>query len=178
MDPKTIANISLFTALAVSFRLLKHVIAGAFQLVNFPLSFAMIAGYFSGSLAGMLTGALSFYLSDLLLGLGPWTLVNSTLAAGIGAVWGVLRKSRSMGWPLFILAFISTFAYDVLSSFLLYMLFIRETWYALVYALIGLFLPSMGGYMVGVGPITETLTAGVTTLVISRVRKAFGTEKF
>lgn len=178
MNPKSIANISLFTALAVSFRLVKHAVAGTFQLVNFPLAFAMVAGYFSGSLAGTLTGALSFYLSDLLLGLGPWTLVNSTLAAGIGAAWGVLRRSRSTGLPLFISAFISTLAYDVLSSFLLYVLFVHETWYALIYALIGLFLPTMGGYMVGVGPITETLTAGVTVLVISRVRKAFGIEKF
>ncbi len=177
MNPKTIANVSLFTALAVSFRLAKHALVGTFQLLNFPLTFAMVAGYFSGSLAGALTGALSFYLSDFLLGLGPWTLVNSTLAAAIGAAWGVIRKSRPADRSLFISAFISTFAYDVLSSFLLYVLFIREAWYALIYALVGLFLPVMGGYMVGVGPITETLTAGVTTLVISRIRKAFGIEK-
>lgn len=177
MNPKTIANISLFTALAVTFRLAKHVLVGTFQLINFPLTFAMVAGYFSGPLAGALTGALSFYLSDFLLGLGPWTLVNSTLAAAIGALWGVIRKSRSANLSLFISAFVSTFVYDVLSSFLLYVLFIREVWYALIYALVGLFLPVMGGYMVGIGPVTETLTAGVTALVISKVRKTFGTEK-
>jgi len=170
VNAKTVALVSLFTALGVAVRLVKHVLIGTLQLLNAPLLAAMVAGYTGGPAAGVLTGIFSFALSDLLLGLGPWTVVDSLLAGAIGGAWGMLR-AKYRATVVFVLAFISEFAYDVLSSYFLLLLFVHDPVAALVYSLLGLYLPVMGGYMIGVGPLTEAVTAGLTAALISRVDK-------
>lgn len=171
MRTREAALISVFSALAIAARLLKHAFAGTFQFVNIPLIATMVAAHAGGLLVGALTGLLSFAGSDMVLGLGPWTLVNSLLACIIGVIWG-LTNTRSIGpTRLFTLAFLLTFFYDVMSSFALYVFFIGDARAALLYALIGLFVPVMGGFMVGVGPLTEIVTATLTTLLIDRINK-------
>ena len=135
----------------------------------------MVAGKLAGASAGALTGFLAFLLSDLIIGLGPWTPVNGMLAGLIGATWSLLKSNDNFP-TLFAAAFLSTFAYDILSSFMLYLLFIRSPWLALTYSVVGLFVPVMGGYLVGVGPITETITAGVTATIAVRVKKILQAE--
>lgn len=172
MHAKAIALIAVFSALAIAGRLLKHAVAGTFQFVNIPLIAAMVAAHAGGPLVGALTGFFSFVGSDAVLGLGPWTLVNSLIAGVIGAVWGIADTEGATPLRLFVLAFLLTFFYDVLSSFALYALFIGDARIALLYALLGLFVPVMGGVMVGVGPLTEFVTAALTTVLIDRINKA------
>lgn len=172
MRAKAVALIAVFSALAIAGRLLKHAIAGALQFVNIPLIAAMVAAHAGGPSVGALTGFFAFIGSDAVLGLGPWTLVNSLLAGVIGAVWG-FADTRNVTPPrLFVLAFLLTFIYDVLSSFALYVLFIGDARVALLYALLGLFVPVMGGFMVGIGPLTELVTAVLVAIIVGRIGRA------
>lgn len=171
MRARQAALISVFSALAIAARLLKHALAGTLQFVNIPLIAAMVAAHAGSSLVGALTGVLSFLGSDAVLGLGPWTLVNSSLAGLIGAAWGSVDTRNSSSARLFVFAFLLVFLYDVVSSFALYALFISDARVALLYALLGLFVPVMGGYMVGIGPLTELVTAASVTLLIDRINK-------
>jgi len=166
---REVALASVFSALGVAARLLKHAVAGGLQFVNLPLVFTFVAACAGGPRAGAVTGALTFLASDAVLGLGPWTAVNSLVSSALGALWG-LAGCRGRG-PLrtFVEAYLSTFAYDVVTSLALYIAIGLDARTALAYAIIGLFLPVMGGFMVGVGPLTEFTTAALATLLIGRV---------
>ena len=171
VDAKRVALISTFTALAVALRLLKHAVAGTFQFVNTPLAIAMVAAYAGGPWAGAAVGALSFVVSDLLIWLGPWTPINAALAAAVGWLWGFAARAARSRIALFVLAYLSTFAYDVLSSVLGYLIYLPGASSALALALVGLFLPAGGGWMVGVGPLTEFTTAALAVLSIEALRR-------
>jgi len=135
----------------VALRLLKHAVAGTFQFVNAPLA-AMVAAYAGGPWAAPPWALSPFSLSDLLIWLGPWTPINALLAAAVGWLWGLAARAARSRIALFVLAYLSTFAYDVLSSVLGYLIYLPGASSALALALVGLFLPAGGGWMVGVGP--------------------------
>lgn len=163
-----IALVSVVSAMGVSLRLGKHAVLGSLQFFNAPLFSAMLAGYLGGPSAGLAAGVMVFTITDLVIGLGPWTLVNSILAGLIGAAWGVVRLEGMA--EVFTAAFLSSFAYDVLSSLLLYAAFYYDLWTALLYALVGLYMPVGGGYLVGVGPLTEFVTSGLTAVAVHRLK--------
>lgn len=170
MNAREIAQIAVFSALGIAVRLLKHAIAGTLQFMNAPLLATIVAACIGGSTVGALTGVISFLASDAVLGLGPWTLVNSMLAFLIGLVWGRVSPNYSFV-IVFTLSFLTVFAYDIISSFALYVLFIGDLRAALFYAFVGLYIPVMGGYLIGVGPLTETVTAALTALLIKKLDK-------
>jgi len=153
-----VATVSVFTGLAVLLRYAKNAIT-AVQFINFPLAFTAIAGARFGPFAGLLVGLLSYSLSDLLILPGLWTLVNSALAALVGAFWGIVGRKVSGKVELFTLAYLTTFFFDVLSSAVLYVAFGVELLKAFTLGIVGLFLPVFGGNLIGVGPITEASTA-------------------
>lgn len=171
MRAKRVALTSTFTALAVALRLAKHMVAGPFQFINFPLSIAMVAAYVGGSWVGAAVGFLSFIASDLLIWLGPWTPINASLAAAIAWLWGFAAGSARSRIVNFVLAYLSTFAYDVLSSVLGYLVYLPSASSALALALLGLFLPVGGGWLIGVGPVTEFFTAALTVAAVEVLRK-------
>ena len=171
MNAKQVALTSTFTALAVALRLAKHAFVGPFQFINFPLLAAMVASYVGGSWVGAAVGALSFLASDLLIWLGPWTPINALLAAAIGLLWGLAARSVRSGITLFVFAYLSVFAYDLFSSVLGYLLYLPSAGSALTLALLGLFLPIGGGWLIGVGPVTEFITAALTTAAIALLRR-------
>lgn len=172
MDAKRVALISTFTALAVALRLAKHAFVGPLQFINFPLLTAMIASYVGGSSVGAAVGALSFVASDFFIWLGPWTPINAVLAASIGLLWGFAARSVRSGITLFVFAYLSVFAYDLLSSVLGYLIYLPSAGSALMLAIIGLFLPVGSGWLIGVGPITEFITAVLTAAAIEILRRA------
>jgi energy-coupling factor transport system substrate-specific component len=45
---------------------------------------------------------------------------------------------------------------------------------AIATGIAGLFLPVMGGFMVGVGPVTEFTTALLSALIVEKVSRAVG----
>jgi energy-coupling factor transport system substrate-specific component len=171
VNAKRVALTSTFTALAVALRLAKHALVGPLQFVNFPLSIAMVAAFIGGSWVGAAVGAFSFVASDLLIWLGPWTPVNALLAAAIGWLWGFAARSFRSGITLFVFAYLSAFAYDLLSSVLGYLIYLPSAGSALALALIGLFLPVSGGWLIGVGPVTEFITAALTAAAIEILQR-------
>lgn len=167
MDTRKIALIATLSSTAVALRLLKHMVLGTVQFINIPLSIAMVSGILFGRAEGLLTGILSFIVSDTIIGLGPWTLVNSLLAGFFGSLWGSLKNHRMEDAPLFILAFLCTLTYDVTSSFILYLWFGLPPTTALLFSIVGLFLPVYGGWVIGIGPITE-ISTGILTVALKK----------
>jgi len=172
---KFVAQVSLLIATGVTLRMVKHLLVGPLQFVNLPLSMTMIAGYLAGSVAGLSVGIITFILSDLLLGFGLWTIYNSLVSGAIGFLWGLLREVRC--WTvLFVLSYISTLVYDIITSIVFYLTFMStsDLHLVLTIALLGLFVPVAGGSFYAIGPVTEALTAFLTSVIAKRVKQALG----
>ncbi|HFC49545.1 MAG TPA: hypothetical protein ENJ59_02300 [Thermofilum sp.] len=174
MRSSDIALVSVLTALAAVFRYVKNSVT-PFQFVNIPLALAYLsAGLFSPHV-GLTVAALSYLISDLTLFPGIWTPVNSVLAAVVAFLFGVFYRRFESRIAAFIVAFLLTFFYDVLSSSLLYVVFGLKLREALAWGFIGLFLPIMGGGMIGVGPLTEFFTSLLALVLIESIaRRGFG----
>lgn len=169
--PKTkdITLTANLTAAAVALRIIKHTIVGPFQFINFPCAFSVIAGVMLGPLNGLITGILTFTVSDIFLGLGPWTFITSTLAGIIGLISGLIWKTKNLSkTEALILSYLLFLVYDVASSFLLYLPFMPPM-KAFIIGIIGLFMPVMGGYLYAIGPITEFSTAMITSIIITKI---------
>lgn len=166
---KVTAEIGVWSALAVTTRLLKHALAGPFQFVNLPLLFTMLSGCLYGSSVGFGVGFLSFLVSDSLLGAGIWTPVDGGIAGIIGALWSMIKvKSKIF---LFILGYISTFLYDIITSWILYMIFGLPPIEALVVGFVGLFFPVAGGNAIAIGPTTEATTSLLLSFLVPRLNR-------
>lgn len=177
MRSSDVAVVSVLTALAVTFRYAKNSVT-TFQFVNIPLALAYLAAGLFSPYVGLTVAALSYLISDLIIFPGIWTLVNSVLAAVVALFFGVFYRRFRSRVMVFILAFLLTFFYDVFSSSLLYVVFGLKPWEAFVWGFIGLFLPIMGGGMIGVGPLTEFSTSLLALVLIESVaRRGFGRWK-
>jgi len=158
-----------FAASAVALRLFKHSILGPFQFVNFPCAFTVVAGSLLGPIYGFAVGVLSFIVSDVILGLGFWTIVTSMLCGLIGAVSGLIWNGRMASKiEVLVTSYILYLLYDVLSSFLLY-LPLMPPLEAFIMGVVGLFLPVMGGYLYAVGPVTEFSSALITSILVTKI---------
>jgi energy-coupling factor transport system substrate-specific component len=157
--------------MAIVFRLLKNAVT-SMQFLNIPLALAFVASYLFGSKIGLMVGFFGYVFSDLLIYPGLWTIVNSLVAGLVSYIFG-LSSQRVIqdDLVLFMEAFLLCFFFDLSTSTLLYILFGLEISKALVFAFIGLFLPVMGGYLIGVGPLTEFSTSILTVLLIRGLEK-------
>ncbi|MEM0232333.1 MAG: hypothetical protein QXG78_04445, partial [Candidatus Methanomethyliaceae archaeon] len=63
------------------------------------------------------------------------------------------------------------FCFDVMNSWLLYVIIGFDWLYAFIIAIVGLFLPAGGGFLYGVGPITEAITILVTLGLINVIKR-------
>lgn len=172
MRSRTVATAGMMTSLSIAMRLMKHLAIGATQVINFPFMFTLIASAES-PLAGLLTGIMSYAVSDVLFGIGPWTAVNSTLCGLIGFIWGYVR-SENPGF-LFPFSLVSEFLFDVANSSILYVIFGLRPLEALITGIVGLFLPVMGGTMVAIGPITEISTSLCVAVIRPKAQKVLKT---
>ena len=158
------AQIGIWTALSVVTRLGKHLLVGPIQFINLPLLFAMLSGMLYGAEVGMGVGFLSFLVSDSFLGLGLWTIVDGGTAGLLGVLWSrIWPKNRLF---LVILAYLTTFLYDIVTSCTLYMIFGLSPMEAILVGILGLFIPVAGGELFAIGPTTEAATA-ITLLFIA-----------
>lgn len=158
MRAKTVALASTLAGAAVALRYAKNALTTV-QFINIPLAMAYLAAWLAGPWAGAAVAALSYLVSDLLVMPGPWTPVDAALGAAAALVFGLAAGRLRGRVELGVLAYLATFLYDVLSSSLLYMVFGLGPGAAFAVGLAGLFLPVMGGGLVGVGPMTEAATA-------------------
>ncbi len=165
---KSLSNVTawvgIWTALSVVTRLGKHLLVGPIQFINLPLLFAMLSGMLYGAEVGMGVGFLSFLVSDSFLGLGLWTIVDGGTAGMLGALWSRVKPKNKLF--LVILAYLSTFLYDMLTSCTLYMIFGLSPMEAFIVGFLGLFIPVAGGGVFAIGPTTEAATA-ITLLFIA-----------
>lgn len=173
LGARSVALISVFTALGLALRVAKN-LATSVQFVNFPLLFGFLAASFAGPFAGFLTTSLIYLLSDLLILPGVWTLTNMLLGGLVAAAFGAASQALKGFEYRFALAFLLCFLFDISSSMVLYVLFGIPPLQALVVGLVGLFLPVMGGYLIGVGPLTEFTTAFLSVVLDSKLREVLG----
>ncbi len=171
MSSRSVALISTFTALGVAFRVAKNSVT-AVQFVNLPLVFGFTAAYVAGPLEGSLTTALTYLLSDLAIAPGAWTLVNMALGGLASALFGLGARSLREPEYRFALSFLLCFLFDVSTSALLYVAFGIPPLQAFLVGVVGLFLPVMGGYLVGVGPLTEASTSLLVTALLAKLERA------
>ncbi len=164
---KVTAQIGVWSALAVAARMGKHALLGPLQFVNLPLLFTMLAGMLYGSGVGFGVGFLSFLASDSILGLGIWTLIDGGLAGIIGVLWSRLKSRDRL--LLFVLAYSSVFLYDILTSWILYVIFGFSLVEAFIIGFVGLFLPVAGGGAIAIGPTTEATTSLLLSVLAPRL---------
>ncbi len=166
---RIIACTAAIVGMSVAIRISKNLIT-TIQFVNIPLVFTIVGATMLGWLYGLLIGILSFVVSDILLGLGPWTIFTSTTCGLIGALWGLFFRKVNDSLLVFLTVFLLTLTYDIFTSWILYVIFGIEPMKAIIISIVGLFLPIMGGFMIGVGPITEASTAFLTTIFLKGLK--------
>lgn len=170
MNTKRIALTANLAAIPVALRIIKHNTIGTIPIINFPVAFALISGALLGPLSGFVVGILSFLVSDIFLGLGYWTIGTSLTCGLIGLISGILwRKRDPCRLELLALTLMLTFTYDILTSILLYALFmpLQE---AVIMGLVGLFLPAMGGTLYAMGPIVELSTSILVSILLPKIK--------
>ncbi|MCS7366788.1 MAG: ECF transporter S component [archaeon YNP-WB-062] len=170
MKTRQLALTANLAAIPVALRIIKHNIVGAIPIINFPVAFALISGALLGPLNGFIVGLLSFLVSDIFLGLGYWTIFTSLTCGIIGLIGGLMWRGRNpCRLELLAVTLMLTFTYDILTSILLYAIFmpLQE---AVIMGLIGLFLPAMGGTLYAMGPIVEVSTAILVSILLPKVR--------
>lgn len=178
--PSRVASrVGMWVSLSVFTRLAKHTLIGPMQLINLPLLFTMLAGYFDGMLAGFAVGFLSFLLSDSFLGIGIWTLADGFIAGLVGSLARVLRGAMGIRWKiLFVSSYLLTLFYDILTSWILYMTFGLAPLHSLVIGIMGLFVPAGGGNAFMIGPTTELLTALSFSLLVIELNRRNFSDKY
>jgi len=173
---RKITYTAILIALAASLRITKHLLFGPLQFINFPGIFTIVGGIIFGPVMGMTVGFTTYVVSDFVLGAGPWTVVNALLMGMFGALSGVLWRRINGSFSKIAMGigvYVIMFAFDVLSSWVLNMIFGSPPMVALIYGLLGLFLPTTtGGFMLGVGPITEATTAIIVVTIVALLIKS------
>ncbi len=163
-----VSYVGIFSALSVGMRLAKHAAFGSFQFINIPLLFSMIAGSLFGFKVGLGVGLVSFLVSDSMLGLGLWTLVDGLVCGIIGGLWAKVDEEDPL--TNFILGYVSAFAYDLTTSWTLYMIVGFSPLDALLVGFVGLFLPVAGGGVFLIGPLTEGSTALALSFILPKMK--------
>lgn len=170
---RKITYTAIMIALAVSLRIMKHMLFSGFQFISFPAVFTITSGILFGPTMGVTVGIASYLLSDILIGMpGYWTFVNALLMGFIGGVSGLIFRRINLDFSkiaMGIVVYILLFVFDVLSSGLLYMIVGFPALQAFVIGFLGLFLPVpiAGGFVFGIGPITETTSAIVVVAIVA-----------
>lgn len=175
---RTITYTAIMIALAVSLRIMKHMLFSGFQFISFPAVFTITSGILFGPTMGVTVGIASYLLSDILIGMpGYWTFVNAILMGIFGGLSGLIFRRVNGNFSkiaMGIVVYIIIFAFDVLSSGFLYMIVGFQAVQAFVIGFLGLFLPVpiAGGFVFGIGPITETTSAVVVVAIVAILLKS------
>lgn len=167
---KKITYTAMLIALAVTLRIVKYSMFGPLQFVNFPAIFTIVGGVVFGPIVGLTVGLSSYLLSDMVLGAGPWTVVNALFIGVVGIItgliWGrkpfVKIKKIELGIGVYLLML----SFDIFNSWVLNIIWGYPWLWALIYGVIGLLMPAGGGFMIGVGPITEVTTTILTVSIV------------
>lgn len=167
---KKITYTAMLIALAVTLRIIKYSMFGPLQFVNFPAIFTIVGGVVFGPIVGLTVGLSSYLLSDMVLGAGPWTVVNALFIGVVGIItgliWGRMPFLKLKKIELGIGVYLLMLGFDIFNSWVLNIIWGYPWLWSLIYGLLGLLMPAGGGYMIGVGPITEATTTILTVSII------------
>jgi energy-coupling factor transport system substrate-specific component len=128
LSAKEITFIAVYTAFTAVARI-PFVVLPGFQ----PSSYLIFcAGYAFGPLVGFLVGANTAWLSNIILGQGPWTIYQIFgwgLIGLSGSLFNLRRKNHPNRWVLAIIGFIWGFVYGWLLNLWFWMIFFPPlTW--------------------------------------------------
>lgn len=148
---KTIAVLAcLASVLAVT----RVVLTGGPPNVKPAAFLSIFGGIIGGPMFGLAVGFLGMAVSDLFLGVGPWTLVTSSGMGIIGFLGGFVYWNTSRV-RLTIIGFVFTAIYDVLTSLVFAVMFGYSWWISIA----GLYVPFLTGSVYPFGLIHELTTA-------------------
>jgi hypothetical protein len=88
-----------------------------------------------------------------------------------GLIWGRNSVKQVGKLGLAVGSYIMLLAFDVTNSSALLVIMGFDWFSALIIGIVGLFLPAAGGYLYGVGPITEATTVLLIVTVVSMLKK-------
>ncbi len=163
MLSKRVALISMFTSLAVVGRISLMIVPNISLVTPFTILSAIIGGPYEGFLVGLL----SMVISDLYIGIGPWTLFTSLSMGFIGFLSGILIKRMRDLTLIFISTYLLVLSYDILTSILTMLLFNIPP----LIAIINLFIPVfIGSIPYPMGPVHELSASLITTYLIKYLR--------
>lgn len=173
LDIKQQVVTTFFIVLVASLRVFKHAIVGSVQFVNFSAIFAITAGCMFGYKSGAYVGVMSYVVSDVLLGYaGIWTVFTS-LSMGLVGVLSSLVSRFDVDSSIFglgVCSYLLVLTYDILSSLLGQILYLPFQ-AALIWSILGLFLPGPAPYPVGL--VTEIVTVVLIVLIYPQVKRAW-----
>jgi len=160
-----ISMVSMLASLSAATRVMLTFIPN----VSLTTPITILAGVFLGPWGGFLVGLLSMVLSDIYIGFGPWTIVTSTCMGLVGVISGLLIRRIDDRVLTFVLVYLSTLIYDVLTSVLTFSVMLNGPVYV---AIINLFTPVFIGFVpYPMGPVHEFSTALISTYVLPLLKR-------
>jgi len=163
---RKVAYIAVFTSLAVVGRLSMTIVPNIAPVA--PLS--LLAGYLGGAYTGFLVGFLSMLISDMYIGIGPWTFFT-TLFMGLVGIFGafIVRMARDK-MVVFTLSYLAVLIYDLGTSIFPMVFFGVPP----LIAVLNLFFPvSFLGLPYPMGPVHE-FSSSIIFLTLIRLIDRFG----
>lgn len=160
-----ISQIALFTSLSVVGRMWLVFIPNVSPVA--PLT--LVAGYLGGALVGGAVGLFSMIISDMFIGIGPWTLFTSIFMGLVGLIGGLLKRiNETSKVSLFLFAYIAVLLYDVGTSVSTMSIFGVSPWISLI----NLFLPVfILGIPYPMGPIHEFSSSMLFLFAVEMLNK-------
>lgn len=153
------------TSMLISLSAASRILLTFIPNVSLTTPITILAGVFLGPLNGFLVGLLSMIISDIYIGFGPWSIVTSTSMGMVGLLAGLIISRVGDRLLIFILSFLATLLYDILTSVLTLSFMLGTPVYI---AILNLFLPVFIGFIpYPMGPVHEFSTAVISTYLLS-----------
>ena len=157
---------SIFIALNVIGRLMLTILPNISPVA--PLT--MLGGYIGGPLAGFLIGFLSMLISDMFIGVGPWTLVTSFFMGLLGVIGFYIGKFSKDRVIVLVLGYLSVLLYDISTSVILMYSFGVPPFIAIL----NLFLPVSILVPYPMGPVHEITSSLLFLALINSLNSYIG----
>lgn len=163
---RKVALISVFTSLAVLGRLSMTIAPNISPVA--PLS--LLAGYLGGGYTGFIVGFLSMLISDMYIGIGPWTLFTSIFMGLVGFFGAFIARTTSDKTLTFTLSYFAVLIYDLGTSIFPMLFFGVPP----LIAVLNLFLPVFFlGFPYPMGPVHE-FSSSILFLMLVKLVDRFG----
>lgn len=130
----------------------------------------LLAGYLGNAYTGFVVGLLSMLISDIYIGIGPWTLFTSFFMGLVGVTGSLIYRVSSDKIIIFILSYIAILIYDIGTSIFPMLFFGVPP----IVAILNLFLPIFFlGIPYPMGPVHE-FTSSLLFISLIKLVDRFG----